>query len=107
MHDIYHLFRLPPTCSADNCLRALRARTIPGRLAESMDFCREFTKVIVSEVVFVKGYLVAGGACGGGGVGNEGTGGMGTVDEVVRRVSSACSCLPGVVETGLGLPGPL
>lgn len=33
----------PPVCNADNCLRALRASHIPGRLEESIDLCGNFT----------------------------------------------------------------
>jgi hypothetical protein len=64
-------------CAADNCLRALRASTIKGRLEESQAFCSTFTKTFVEDVTLVKPYAAA--ACTG---------------DVVSRVSSACSCLP-------------
>jgi hypothetical protein len=67
----------PKTCNADNCLRALRANTVPGRLEESQAFCGEFTKTWVADVALVKDYAAA--ACTG---------------NVISRVSSACSCLP-------------
>jgi hypothetical protein len=67
----------PKTCNADNCLRAMRASTIPGRLAESQKFCGEFTKTFVADVTLVKDYAAA--ACG---------------TNIISRVSSACSCLP-------------
>ena len=63
-------------CAADNCLRALRANTIKGRLEESQAFCSTFTKTFVEDVTLVKPYAAA--ACTG---------------DIVSRVSSACSCL--------------
>lgn len=69
----------PKTCNADNCLRSLRASSIPGRLAESQEFCGEFTKTFIADVTVVKDYAVS--ACPG---------------NVISRVSSACSCLPTV-----------
>ncbi|CZS95648.1 hypothetical protein WAI453_001524 [Rhynchosporium graminicola] len=77
MFDMWNMYRQPRACSADNCLRALRLDSIPGRLEESQAFCGEFTKFLVSEVTQVKSYAVS--ACAG---------------NVVSRVSSACSCLP-------------
>ncbi|EHK96539.1 hypothetical protein M7I_7748 [Glarea lozoyensis 74030] len=38
-----------PTCNADNCLRAMRATSVPGRLAESQEFCGAFTKTFVAD----------------------------------------------------------
>ena len=64
-------------CAADNCLRAMRASTVKGRLEESQAFCSTFTKTFVEDVSVVKPYAAA--ACSG---------------DVVSRVSSACSCLP-------------
>jgi hypothetical protein len=64
-------------CSADNCLRALRANTVPGRLQESQEFCGTFTKTFIEDVTKVKAYAAS--ACTG---------------DVIARVSSACSCLP-------------
>ncbi|KAK8868445.1 hypothetical protein PGQ11_007023 [Apiospora arundinis] len=66
----------PKTCNADDCLRAMRASTIPGRLGESQGFCGEFTKTFVADVAVVPDYAVA--AC---------------PTNVISRVSSACSCL--------------
>ncbi|RXG43895.1 hypothetical protein VDGE_30492 [Verticillium dahliae] len=67
----------PNACSADNCLRAMRASTISGRLEESQKFCGEFTKTFVADVSLVPEY--ASKACG---------------QNVISRVSSACECLP-------------
>ncbi|KAK8079678.1 hypothetical protein PG997_007496 [Apiospora hydei] len=39
----------PKSCYADDCLRALRASHIPGRLGESQEFCGEFTKTFVAD----------------------------------------------------------
>ncbi|KAK6852864.1 hypothetical protein PG995_011415 [Apiospora arundinis] len=66
----------PKTCNADDCLRAMRASTIPGRLGESQGFCGDFTKTFVANVAVVPDYAVA--AC---------------PTNVISRVSSACSCL--------------
>src|SRR3954452_18753219 len=43
----------PKTCNADNCLRALRSTSVPGRLAESQEFCGESTKTFVADVTVV------------------------------------------------------
>ncbi|KAF4907578.1 hypothetical protein CGCF415_v007331 [Colletotrichum fructicola] len=43
----------PKTCNADNCLRALRASSVPGRLEESQEFCGEFTKTVIAGVAVV------------------------------------------------------
>lgn len=67
----------PKTCNANNCLRALRSESVPGRLKESQEFCKEFTKTFVADVTLVKDYVAS--ACAG---------------NVISRVSSACSCLP-------------
>lgn len=64
-------------CNADNCLRALRATSPAGRLAESQEFCGTFTKTVVTDVSLVKPYLTS--ACG---------------TNVISRVSSACGCIP-------------
>lgn len=84
MWDSWFLFRQPRQCQADNCLRAMRANTIPGRLEESQAFCSEITQTIVTEVSAFKKYAVD--ACAG---------------NVASRVSSACSCLP-VTATATG-----
>ncbi|ROT38943.1 hypothetical protein SODALDRAFT_276544 [Sodiomyces alkalinus F11] len=67
----------PNSCSADNCLRAMRASHIEGRLEESQEFCGEFTKTFVADVAVVPEYAAQ--AC---------------QTNVISRVSSACSCLP-------------
>lgn len=69
-------------CSADNCLRSLRATSVAGRLEESQKFCSTFTKTFIADVSLVKDYAVA--ACTG---------------NVISRVSSACSCLPTATST--------
>ncbi|KAI6360556.1 hypothetical protein MCOR25_006719 [Pyricularia grisea] len=65
------------TCSADNCLRAMRSTSVAGRLEESQEFCGEFTKTHVYDVAVVPEF--ASKACG---------------ENVISRVSSACACLP-------------
>lgn len=67
----------PSPCSADNCLRAMRAESVPGRLGESQEFCGEFTKTFVADVTVVPEYAVE--MC---------------QENVISRVSSACACLP-------------
>ncbi|WDK13068.1 hypothetical protein CGRA01v4_04349 [Colletotrichum graminicola] len=67
----------PKSCSADNCLRALRASNVPGRLEESQAFCGEFTKTFIADIAVVPQYAAE--AC---------------PTNVISRVSSACSCLP-------------
>jgi len=70
--------RNPRACNADNCLRGLRANTIPGRLGESQNFCASYyTQYIVTDLTMIKPY--ASSAC---------------VGDVISRVSSACSCIP-------------
>ncbi|KAH7305639.1 putative extracellular metallo proteinase MEP [Rhexocercosporidium sp. MPI-PUGE-AT-0058] len=75
--DSYNLPNGVCGCSADNCLRALRATTPAGRLVESQAFCTSFTKTVVTDVSVVKPYLTSN--CAG---------------NVVSRVSSACGCIP-------------
>ncbi|CAH0050083.1 unnamed protein product [Clonostachys solani] len=65
------------SCNADNCLRAMRASSIEGRLGESQQFCSGFTQGFKADVSVVPKY--ASEACG---------------DNVIARVSSACACLP-------------
>lgn len=73
----------PRACNADNCLRALRANTISGRLEESQSFCASFyTQYIVTDLTMVKPYAAS--AC---------------VGDVISRVSSGCSCLPTATST--------
>ncbi|KAH7322678.1 hypothetical protein B0I35DRAFT_350669 [Stachybotrys elegans] len=67
----------PRGCSADNCLRAMRSTSVPGRLEESQEFCGEFTKTFVADVSVLPPYAAS--ACSG---------------NAISRVSSACSCLP-------------
>ncbi|GJC87651.1 hypothetical protein ColLi_10489 [Colletotrichum liriopes] len=70
-----------PVCNADNCLRALRANTIPGRLEESTEFCGNFTTRQRTEESLLPEY--ASKAC----VENNNK-------KPVERVSSACACIP-------------
>jgi choice-of-anchor B domain-containing protein len=65
------------TCSADNCLRALRSTSISGRLEESQEFCASYLDGWEADVKVVPTYAAS--VCG---------------DNVIGRVSSACSCLP-------------
>jgi hypothetical protein len=46
-------------CNADNCLRVLRVTNPPERLAESQEFCGDFTKNVVADVSEVKAYLTS------------------------------------------------
>ncbi|KAK0130026.1 Fungalysin/Thermolysin Extracellular metalloproteinase 5 [Cadophora gregata f. sp. sojae] len=75
--DSYNLPNGVCGCTADNCLRALRATSPAGRLAESQAFCKDFTKTVITDVRVVKPYLTSN--CAG---------------NVVLRVSSACGCIP-------------
>lgn len=68
-----------PVCSADNCLRAFRANSIPGRLEESQAFCVGFTARQRGAEAVTKTY--AKNAC------------TRTIG-VAAQVSSACACLP-------------
>ncbi|EGX88155.1 hypothetical protein CCM_09291 [Cordyceps militaris CM01] len=67
----------PASCSADNCMRALRASHIPGRLEESQQFCWDFTRRLNKDATKVPEYAAK--ACG---------------SDPVQRVSSACACIP-------------
>ncbi|KAK0388339.1 hypothetical protein NLU13_4584 [Sarocladium strictum] len=71
----------PPVCNADNCLRALRANHIPGRLEQSTDFCGNFTVRLNDDEALLPAYAASGCAA------NRGR-------EPVERVSSACACIP-------------
>ncbi|KAH8802632.1 peptidase s41 family protein [Xylogone sp. PMI_703] len=64
-------------CAADNCLRALRATQIPGRLASAQAFCATYTTATLTGEVGLPTYAV-----------NNCKGG-----DVAARVSSACSCI--------------
>jgi len=77
MWDAWFFYRRPRACNADNCLRGLRAATIPGRLQESQAFCSVITEVIVTDNSAFPKYAVD--ACSG---------------NVASRISSACTCLP-------------
>lgn len=77
MWDSWFYYRKPRACNADNCLRGLRAATVPGRLQESQAFCSVITEIIVTEEADFPKYAVN--ACQG---------------NVASRISSACSCLP-------------
>ncbi|KAK0100446.1 hypothetical protein ONS95_008396 [Cadophora gregata] len=87
MFDMWYYYRDPRPCFADNCLRALRSSSVPGRLEESQAFCHDFTMFLVKEVSLVKPYAAS--ACDG---------------NVISRVSSACSCLPYPTSTTSPLP---
>ncbi|KAH7374748.1 hypothetical protein B0T11DRAFT_308627 [Plectosphaerella cucumerina] len=67
----------PKSCNADNCLRALRSTSVSGRLEESQEFCATYLDGWEADVKAVPEY--ASKACG---------------DNIISRVSSACSCLP-------------
>ncbi|ROT38384.1 hypothetical protein SODALDRAFT_277603 [Sodiomyces alkalinus F11] len=67
----------PKSCNADNCLRALRASSINGRLEESQEFCAGYLDGWEADVNNVPTYAQK--ACG---------------ENIISRVSSACSCLP-------------
>ncbi|KAL3419706.1 hypothetical protein PVAG01_08204 [Phlyctema vagabunda] len=73
-----------PVCSADNCLRALRATSTPGRLEESQVFCESFTARQRGAEDVTKGYARE--AC---------TRDIG----LAPQVSSACACLPTATAT--------
>ncbi|CZT43533.1 related to ribonucleases [Rhynchosporium secalis] len=60
-------------CSADNCLRALRA---PAKLAEAQSFCQTFTKDANPDVAGIPSFARS--ACAG---------------DVVSKVVSACGCI--------------
>ncbi|ROT38201.1 hypothetical protein SODALDRAFT_333973 [Sodiomyces alkalinus F11] len=74
----------PKSCNADNCLRALRSSSVPGRLEESQEFCGEFTATVIADVAVVPEYAAR--AC---------------QTNVISRVSSACSCLPAPTTTSV------
>lgn len=67
----------PKSCNADNCLRAMRASHIDGRLEESQEFCGGFLDGWEANVDVVPDYAQE--MCG---------------ENTISRVSSACSCLP-------------
>ncbi|KAH7304019.1 hypothetical protein B0I35DRAFT_454867 [Stachybotrys elegans] len=64
-------------CNADNCLRAMRSTSVEGRLEESQEFCGAFLSGWSADVGEVPAYGAT--ACG---------------ENIISRVSSACSCLP-------------
>jgi hypothetical protein len=63
-------------CDADNCLRAFRSSSIPGRLEAAQAFCSNFTAQTITATASIPTYAIAG--CEG---------------DVASRVSSACSCI--------------
>lgn len=67
----------PKKCSADNCMRAMRASHIEGRLDESIEFCDSFSRRKFTDEAMLPQYAAA--ACTG---------------APVSRVSSACGCIP-------------
>jgi hypothetical protein len=69
-------FAVASSCNADNCLRALRASDVPGRLQAAQSFCANFTAQTVTSTASIPTYAVAG--CEG---------------NVTSRVSSACACI--------------
>jgi hypothetical protein len=66
-------------CNADNCLRALRATQIPGRLEAAQSFCSTFKTTSVAAAA-VPTYIAK--AC----VSNQ-------VGSPKFRISSACDCI--------------
>jgi hypothetical protein len=72
----------PKSCARDNCLRALRSTSIPGRLQQSQEFCGELTKTFIADVAVVPTQIAD--AC---------------QTNIISRVSSACSCLPTATAT--------
>ncbi|EEY17390.1 conserved hypothetical protein [Verticillium alfalfae VaMs.102] len=66
-----------PVCNADNCLRSFRATSVPGRLAESREFCDDFLSRPVRDVAALPSHAVKN--CAG---------------DAIARASSACACLP-------------
>jgi len=72
----------PNKCAADNCLRAMRASSIDGRLEESQQFCSNFTDGWTADVRVVPTYAQK--AC---------------PTNIISRVSSACECLPTATPT--------
>jgi hypothetical protein len=69
-------FAAASACHADNCLRALRATNVPGRLQAAQSFCAAFIAQTLTTTASIPTYAVAG--CEG---------------DVASRVSSACSCI--------------
>ena len=79
-------------CNADNCLRAMRANSVTGRLEESQEFCGGFLDEATADVEVIPDYAAK--ACG---------------VNIISRVSSACSCIPtptGVPTTSSTVPEP-
>jgi hypothetical protein len=66
-------------CAADNCLRAMRATQIPGRLQSAQSFCKTFAQNSVS-VSIIPTYAAQ--SC----VANQNA-------AMSARISSACSCI--------------
>jgi hypothetical protein len=72
-------------CNADNCLRALRATQVTGRLAAAQTFCASFTSASVPATA-IPSYAAA--AC------KENQNGP-----LSFRISSACSCIAAATTT--------
>ncbi|KAH7359280.1 hypothetical protein B0T11DRAFT_312031 [Plectosphaerella cucumerina] len=70
----------PASCSANSCMRAMRASHIPGRLEESSEFCWNYTRRLNTDEAILPEY--ASKACGG------------ADRDPIERVSSACACIP-------------
>ena len=64
-------------CNADNCLRAFRSSSVPGRLTESREFCEGFTARKRGAEDVTKDFAKV--SC---------------TRDLVAQVSSACACLP-------------
>ena len=75
-------------CAADNCLRALRATQVPGRLGDARDFCATFTVGSVAATA-IPSYAVD--AC------KQNQNGPLSV-----RLSSACNCIAATSTSSLG-----
>lgn len=73
-------------CDADNCLRALRATQVPGRLESAQAFCGTFTKTVVAASA-IPTYAVE--AC----QQNQNA-------NLTVRISSACNCIAATTTTG-------
>ncbi|RFU35040.1 hypothetical protein B7463_g1302, partial [Scytalidium lignicola] len=73
-------------CAADNCLRALRATQIPGRLQSAQAFCATYTTATSTGEAGLPTYVASN--CNG---------------NVASRVSSACSCIALATTTSISV----
>lgn len=73
----------PSVCKSDSCLVSMRASSIEGRLEESIDFCDGFFRRQNDDVQSIPDFARKGCAAN-------------RTEQVVARVSSACSCVPTV-----------